>query len=323
MKNGPGIKTTGHKQLFKRMRKIAFIIPPTVELLDLAGPVQVFTEAKFYGFEIQIEFYSYSAEPISTSGLGFGALKNYKEANLQEGDYVFVPGMDSDYINSISFGAEIDFFKWLKVSSENKITVCSICNGAFALGKAGLLHDTKCTTHWLRVADLQSQFPTAKVLTDILYIKNNDIYTSAGISSGIDMALAILEDLKGPFFTHKIARVLVVYHRRSGNHKQQSIYLDYRNHINPQVHEVQDYLINNLSGENSLHSLASLVNMSPRNLTRVFKEKTGLTILEYLKLLRKEYANTMLNNPEYTIEFIALKCGFKSARQLQRILKTN
>ncbi|MEP6626561.1 MAG: DJ-1/PfpI family protein [Ginsengibacter sp.] len=305
------------------MKKIAFIIPPTVELLDLAGPVQVFTEAKYYGFEIEIEYYSYSSEPVSTSGLGFGALRNYREANLQAGDYVFVPGMDFDYIRSISFGAEIDFFEWLKVMSENNITVCSVCTGAFALGKAGLLNDTECTTHWRRVADLQSQFPTARVLTDILYIKSNNIYTSAGISAGIDMALAVLEDLKGPLFTHKIARVLVVYHRRSGTHKQQSIYLDYRNHINPQVHEVQDYLINNLAGENNIHTLASRVNMSPRNLSRVFKEKTGSTILEYHTLLRIEYASTMLSNPEYTIEFIASKCGFKSSRQLQRILKSN
>ena len=202
-----------------------------------------------------------------------------------------------------------------------KNTVCSICTGAFALGHAGLLKDTECTTHWRRVKALQSQFPQAKVLADILFIKSNNVYTSAGISAGIDLALAILEDLKGPLFTHKVARGLVVYHRRSGTHNQQSIYLDYRNHINPQVHEVQDYLIDNLSKENDIETLASLVGMSPRNLSRVFKEKTGSTILEYLTLLRKEYASTMLNNPEYTIEYIASKCGFKTARQLQRILK--
>ncbi len=303
------------------MQKIAFIIPPTVELLDLAGPVQVFTEAKFYGFKIETEFYQFSKEPISTAGLGFGKLPSYQEADLKEGDYVFVPGMDHEYTQSISFRAENDFFKWLKKCSENKVLVCSICNGAFALGHAGLLTDTECTTHWRRVNTLQKQFPKAKVLTDILFIKSNNVYTSAGISAGIDLALAILEDLKGPLFTHKVARGLVVYHRRSGKHRQQSIYLDYRNHINPQIHEVQDHLIENLSKENSIESLASLVGMSPRNLSRVFKEKTGSTVLEYLTLLRKEYANTMINNPEYTIEYIATQCGFKTARQLQRILK--
>lgn len=303
------------------MQKVAFIIPPTVELLDLAGPVQVFTEAKFYGFEIDIEFYQYREEPISTAGLGFGKIANFKSAKLKEGDFIFVPGMDNEYVNSISFKAEREFFKWLKECSDNKVTVGSICNGVFALGHAGLLNDTECTTHWRRVKALQLQFPQAKVVSDILFVKSNNVYTSAGISAGIDLALAILEDLKGPLFTHKVARGLVVYHRRSGTHNQQSIYLDYRNHINPQVHEVQDFLIDNLSKENDIESLASLVGMSSRNLSRVFKEKTGTTVLGYLTLLRKEYANTMLNNPEYTIEYIASKCGFKTARQLQRILK--
>ena len=303
------------------MKKFAFVIPPNVELLDLAGPVQVFAESKFYGFEAEIEYYYYKESPVSTSGLSFGTLKHYQEAQLKEGDYVFMPGMDFDYVKSDAFKAEKDFFNWLKACSERKVIVCSICNGAFALGEAGLLKDTECTTHWRRVKELQVQFPQAKVMVDILYVKSNNVYTSAGISAGIDLALAILEGLKGPLFTHKVARGLVVYHRRSGKHNQQSIYLDYRNHINPQVHEVQDYLIDNLSLENNIETLASLVNMSPRNLSRVFKEKTGSTILEYHTLLRKEYANTMLNNPEYTVEYIASQCGFKTARQLQRILK--
>ncbi|MDB5247862.1 MAG: AraC family transcriptional regulator [Segetibacter sp.] len=304
------------------MRTFAFIIPPTVELLDMAGPVQVFTEARFYGFDAAIEFYTYDDIPVSTSGLAFHKVNNYKEATLKEGDYVFVPGMDNNYVNSIPFRAERQFFNWLKECSQKKMIVCSICTGAFALGHAGLLKDTECTTHWRRVKELQFQFPSARVVSDILFIKSNNVYTSAGISAGIDLALAILEDLKGPLFTHKVARGLVVYHRRSGRHNQQSIYLDYRNHINPQVHEVQDYLIDNLSKENSIEELGSIVGMSPRNLSRVFKEKTGSTILGYLTLLRKEYANTMLNNPEYTLEYIASQCGFKTARQLQRILKT-
>src|SRR3954464_11282381 len=303
------------------MTTFAFIVPPDVELLDLAGPVQVFTEARSYGLNADIQFYTYGEEPTSTSGLGFNKVGNYKDAHLNERDYVFVPGMNWEYVNSISFRAERGFFKWLKECSENEITVCSICNGAFALGEAGLLKNTECTTHWRRVKDLQRQFPEAKVLEDILYIKSNNVYTSAGISAGIDLALAILENLKGPLFTHKVARGLVVYHRRSGRHRQQSIYLDYRNHINPQIHEVQDYLIDNLSKENNIEDLAAMVGMSPRNLSRVFKEMTGSTILEYLTLLRREYASTMLNNPDFTLEYIATQCGFKTARQLQRILK--
>ena len=303
------------------MLKVAFIVPPHVELLDLAGPAQAFTEAKSHGLDVAIEFYSYHDKNISTSGVGFGEIKNYKEANLSAGDFVFVPGTGHDYLQSTEFSSEKDFFYWIAKGADKKVNTCSICTGAFFLGEAGLLDGRECTTHWRRTDELKTRFPKAKVLADILYVKSDNIYTSAGISAGIDLALAILEYLKGPNFVHKVARGLVVYHRRDPSHSQKSIYLDFRNHINPKIHEVQDFLINNLAKENSIEALAEMVAMSPRNLSRVFKESTGLTIVEYLTELRRETAKTLLNNPDYTIDYIASQCGFKTARQLQRILK--
>lgn len=303
------------------MLTFAFIVPPYVELLDLAGPAQVFTEAKSHGFDVAIEFYSFHNETISTSGVAFGEIKSYKAANLKAGDFVFVPGTGHDYLQSPEFTAAKNFFKWLTQCAGNKVNTCSICTGAFFLGEAGLLDGRECTTHWRRTDELRSRFPKANVLADILYVKSDNIYTSAGISAGIDLALAILESLKGPHFVHKVARGLVVYHRRDPSHSQKSIYLDFRNHINPKIHEVQDFLINNLAKENSIEALAEMAAMSPRNLSRVFKESTGLTIVEYLTELRRETAKTLLNNPDYTIDYIASQCGFKTARQLQRILK--
>ena len=303
------------------MNKIAFIVPPSVELLDLAGPVQVFTEAKFYGYDVHLEFYSYDTDIECSSHIPFGKIPNFSEAALTDGDYVFIPGTEHTYLNSFDFKTQIDFFKWLNECSRLNVNICSVCTGAFILGQAGLLDGIECTTHWRRIPELRQRFPKATILEDVLFVKSKNIYTSAGISAGIDLALSILEDLKGPLFTHKVARGLVVYHRRSHSHTQESIYLDYRNHINPQVHEVQDFLIDHLSGENSIDMLAELVAMSPRNLSRVFKEKTGITILEYLTQLRIEKAKTLLNNPNYTLEYIAAQCGFKTARQLHRILK--
>ena len=96
------------------MKKFAFIIPPSVEILDLAGPLQVFTEAKFYGYELSIEYYSFQDEIVSTSGLPFNNIKNYKEAALGEGDYIFIPGMDNKYVSSVAFKAERGFFNWIK-----------------------------------------------------------------------------------------------------------------------------------------------------------------------------------------------------------------
>lgn len=303
------------------MKKAVFIIPPTVELLDLAGPVQVFTEAKFYGYEIALEFYTYQQDPVSTCGLTFGRLSNYLNAQLEEGDLVFVPGMAQLYVRSAAFRKEQKFFRWLKTCADRNVRVCSVCNGAFALGEAGLLSDLECTTHWRRVEELQKQFPQTKVVPDVFYVKNHQVCTSAGISAGIDLALSILEEMTNIHFTHKVARGLVVYYRGNGKRTHQPEYLDFRNHIHPKIHEIQDYLIDHLQGENSLAELAPLVGMSPRNLTRLFKDTTGATIKEYLTQVRIDKAKSLLQNPKKNLSAIAAECGFKTERQLQRILK--
>jgi transcriptional regulator GlxA family with amidase domain len=303
------------------MKKIAFIIPPTVELLDLAGPVQVFTEAKVYGFEIDIEFFLYQKKPVSTSGLVFGELPGFAEAKLKEGDFIFIPGMDQVYIRSTSFKREQKFFKWLRDCHQMKINVCSVCNGAFALGEAGLLNDIECTTHWRRVKELQLNFPKAKVIGDVLYVKKKYPYTSAGIISGIDLALSILEDMAGAHFTEKVARGLVVYSRRNPKGNQQKDYFDFRNHINVKLHELQDYLVHNTDVQTSVAELAMIAGMSPRNLTRVFKKTTGNTINDYITQIRLDKAKLLLQDPKSTLSAVARKCGFKTERQLQRILK--
>jgi transcriptional regulator GlxA family with amidase domain len=302
------------------MLNIAFIIPPAVELLDLAGPVQVFMEAKFYGFDMNIGFYSFQDNIMSAAGLPFGKIENYKEAKLNEGDFIFIPGLHFETLERQS-ETEQAFFTWLNGCSEKNINICSVCNAAFVLGGAGLLDGKECTTHWRTVDLLQQLFPKAHVLTDVLFVKSGNIYTSAGISAGIDLALSVLEELKDSLFVNKIARGLVVYHRRSHKHSQQSIYLDFRNHINPKIHKIQDFMIENLAIDLSIEKLADFVSMSPRNLSRVFKEATDVTIMDYLTKLRIEKAQTLKNNPDYTIDYIASECGFKSARQLQRILK--
>ncbi len=301
------------------MKTIAFVIPPFVELLDLAGPVQVFTEAKFCGFETNIEFYSFKSDTISAVGLPFGKIKNYTEAKLNKDDFLFIPGVHFESLER-HLEEEKPFFEWLNNYAKENINICSVCNATFILGEAGLLNNKECTTHWRRTELLQTQYPLSKVLNDVLFVKSGNIYTSAGISAGIDLALAILEELKGSFFVNKVARGLVVYHRRSSNHSQQSVYLDYRNHINPKIHEVQDYIIENIAAKISIAILAEIACMSARNLTRVFKEITGITVIEYATKLKIENAMTLKNNPNYTIDRIASECGFKSVRQLQRIL---
>jgi transcriptional regulator GlxA family with amidase domain len=303
------------------MTKVAFFIPQAVNLLDLAGPIQVFKEAKFHGLEISMEYLSFQTEMVSSVGLTVGGIQSFQNSELTKGDFLIIAGFDGDGLIR-NQAVEDEVFAWLRKKYAHGVNMCSVCTGAFVLGAAGLLNGMECTTHWRSIDLLKQLYPQAKVLDDRLFVKSGNIYTSAGISAGIDLALFILEELKDALLVYKVARGLVLYHRRSEKHHQQSIYLSFRNHINPKIHQIQDYLIDNLAQENTIEKLAEIVGMSERNLSRVFKETTGLTVLEYITKLRIEHSKMLRNNASYTVKYIAAECGFKSERQLQRILKT-
>jgi transcriptional regulator GlxA family with amidase domain len=302
-------------------RKIIFFIPSKVQILDLTGPMQVFYEANAYGADYELNFVSINNHLVSAGGLPFGQISHFSELRLNPGDFIFVPGAEMDYLRSALFKSQKTFFNWLRSMPEREVSVCSICTGAFIVAEAGLLDNKRCTTHWRRLEELQKLYPAVKAEPNILYTHTEYIYTSAGITSGIDLSLAIVDEHYGPLFTNKVARELLVYHRRSENHSQQSIYLDYRNHLHLGVHQLQDWLIENLHKKLTIEELAEIVNMSTRNLTRAFKNATGITINEYMKRLRLEKAETLSNNPEYGTEYIARQVGYLNARQLRRIKK--
>ncbi len=212
--------------------------------------------------------------------------------------------------------------RWLRAAAAAGARVGSICTGAFVLGRAGLLDGRQCTTHWKRVVELQRAFPRARVVADRLFVRDGNVLTSAGIASGIDMALALVEDDHGPILTARVARELVVYMRRPGGHGQVSIYLDHRTHLSSGVHEVQDHLIAHPERKTTLGDLARVGRMSPRTLTRTFRQATGLSVLEFRTRVRLERARTLLHDPGLTLEAIAERCGFADARQLRRLWKT-
>ena len=302
-----------------RRRKIIFFVPADVHVLDLTGPIQVFYEANTYGAEYDLQYIALEDRPVSAAGLPFGEINHFARAEPHSGDFIFVPGAEMDYLRSESFKRQNGFLSWLRSMPERRVTLCSVCTGAFILAEAGLLNNVRCTTHWKRLDEFRLRYPEALVEENILYTQAGYIYTSAGITSGIDLSLAIIEEHYGPLFTHKVARELLVYHRRSSNHTQKSVYLDYRNHLHPGVHHVQDWLVENLDKKVTIADLASLANMSERNLTRSFKSATGVTINVFMKQLRLEKAATLGNNPDLGLEAIAAQVGYKNARQLRRI----
>ncbi|MBL7816959.1 MAG: DJ-1/PfpI family protein [Saprospiraceae bacterium] len=302
------------------MTKIVFLILPKVHLLDLAGPDQVFLEAMDFGVNIQVEYCSYTEGLATSTQLPFGTLKHFNDIVLNKGDFIVVPGADSQFLLSPQLLAQKELFDWIKKAYEKKVRLCSICTGAYFLALTGLLDGKKCTTHWKHTMRLQSRFSKLKVIENILFVEDNGIFTSAGVTAGIDLALHIVGLLKDDSTSFKVARELVVYARRSGNDSQQSVFLSYRNHIHAGVHKVQDWLQDNLNKKCSLQDLSEVAMMSTRTLTRIFKKETGITINEYITLLRKERISELMKNPDISRHQIARQCGLESVRHVTRLI---
>lgn len=302
--------------------KFVFVISPKTHFLDLAGPDQVFFEAIFYKAPFELEYCSFAPEEAGiASGLRFANLKHYSEVETAKGDYIFIPGMDPEVIAG-SFGEPLhELFLWLSSAYDRGTYLCSVCTGAFLLAAAGLLDGKICTTHWKYTQKLQRQFPKLKIQENVLFTEKDGIFTSAGIASGVDLALHVVEKEMGAYFANKVAREIVVYIRRGGGQAQQSIFLCYRNHLHTGIHVVQDWLIENLDQKSTLPQLAEMANMSTRNFTRVFKKETGITIGDYIALLRQEKIKELLKKPDFSRHQVARQVGLTSERQVSRLMK--
>jgi transcriptional regulator GlxA family with amidase domain len=305
----------------KAISTVYFYIPRQVTLLDLSGVLQVFQEAILLGFEYKLQFISSQSSVICSSGLELTSLTHFSKTKPQKEDIIFISGFSTHQIDLNHENPS--FFEWLQEINANQITICSICSGAFLLAKAGLLDHKQSTTHWKLVDKLQKDFPLTQTQNNTLFSQSGNIYTSAGITTGIDLALHIIEERHGKQTAAVIAKELVVYKRRHGNDKQESVYLQNRNHHDEKIHIVQDWIISNIDKTSTIDFLADLIHIGSRNLTRIFKKQTGITIAEYRTKLRIEKAKSLLTNTDYKIEHIAHLCGYKTSKQLRIVLETH
>jgi transcriptional regulator GlxA family with amidase domain len=168
---------------------------------------------------------------------------------------------------------------------------------------------------------MKIDFPHVKIEENTLFTKSDNIYTCAGVITGIDLALFLIEERHGKQIATEVAKELVVYKRRLATEEQQSVYVQNRNHKDEKIHAIQDWIIQNLEKASTIEDLAELVFISPRNLTRTFKKQTGITIAEYRTKLRVEKAKNLLGYSDYKIEHIANLCGFKTSKQLRMVLE--
>ena len=290
------------------------LLLPDVHLQDMAGPVQVLSEAAHLGGAYQLSYCGAERAVRSAQGLLLAELLPLPQP--RDGDLVLVPGTSSATLDRLAPPVE-----WLRAAARAGAQIASVCSGAFALARAGLLDGRRCTTHWKVAARLRAEAPRARVVEDCLFVEDGGIVTSAGVASGIDMALALVEKDFGPLVVARVAREMVVYLRRNGDEQQRSVYLDHRTHLHPGVHRVQDFLVANPQKKPALADLARMAAMSPRHLARVFRRATGITPKQFAAKVKVQVARDLLGDPQRTVEGIASSCGFEDARQLRRLWK--
>ena len=297
------------------MSKVVFLLVPQLHLLDLAGPAQVFSTADQLHLDYQLSYVAESEEVLTAQGLPLRA--GVQLPTLASNDLIVVPGWRGSTLGARGRLASA-VLDWLRAHHAGGGTVASVCAGADALGRAGLLDGRRCTTHHDLQDELARRYPQAGVVRDVLYTVDGRVATSAGIASGIDLALHLVAVRHGPGLAAQVARQMVVYARRNGDEPQVSAMLRHRSHLNDTVHRVQDLIDARFAEPLPLAELTASAGVSERTLTRLFERATGRTPLRYQQLLRVERAEHLIAQGS-TIESAAHAVGFADARMLRRL----
>ncbi|MCF2528796.1 GlxA family transcriptional regulator [Yinghuangia soli] len=299
------------------MNRVVFFLVPGIHILDLAGPAQAFFEAGFFGHPYELRYVAERAEVPTAQGVPVHAGTSWPD-DLGADDLIVVPGW---HVRSLAESPPVaaENLDVLRAHHARGGTVASVCAGADLLGRAGLLDGRRCTSHHDVQEELARRHPKAVVVRDVLFTSDDRVVTSAGIASGIDLALHLLAARHGPALAAQVARDMVVYARRNGHEPQASAMLRHRAHLDDVVHRVQDLLDADFARPLPLPELAAHAGVSERTLTRLFARATGgLTPLRYQQALRVERAEHLIAHGA-TVDAAARSVGFEDARMLRKL----
>lgn len=297
---------------------IALIVFPGVQALDVTGPMDVFAEANAFvppEKRYQLDVLGLEAGLLTCSnGLTIQAHRHYTQASR---DYDLVLCAGGPALPDQDFGPA--FYAWLRTLCHHSRRFGSICNGALMLARAGLLDGRHVTTHWGDVAALARVCPTAKLEADRLYVQDDNLFTSAGVTAGIDLSLYVLSQDHGPAVALSVAKRLVVFTQRSGGQSQFSPFLTAATPEDSPVAVVQQFVQANLRADLTISELAQAANMSARNFSRVFARETGITPAQFVEGARVDAARALLENPALALKTVAYECGFRDAHHLRSV----
>jgi transcriptional regulator GlxA family with amidase domain len=295
-----------------------FILHPGHTAFDFAGPAEVLRKAADEGAPFRLAVAGPEAE--CANSLGVVNRVAPLPDTLADETMVFLLGTE-DEERDFAAPAGQQIVDWLKTRFDPaRHHLACICTGALLAARAGLLDGRRCTTHHALTHLLADWAPRAQVLENRLFVEDGPVLTSAGISGGVDLALAIVERFAGGPIATRVARRMVLYLRRTGGDPQLSPWLAYRNHLHPAVHKAQDLIARDPAADWPVTELASRVHVSPRHLSRLFRTEAGIGIVDYQHGLRIELARQLIAHG-MSVERAAEGAGFGSARDLRRIWK--
>jgi len=213
---------------------------------------------------------------------------------------------------------DAELLAWLRETAVSARRVCSVCTGVFLLAAAGLVRRRRVVTHWLRCAELQSRFPELRVETDAIWLRDGKYWTSGGVTSGIDLALALIEADLGPRVAMEVARYLVVFAKRPGGQAQFRRVADAPPAESGAFAPLLEWLADNLELDLSVEQLAERVHMSPRHFSRRFRRELKVSPAKYVETLRVERARSLIEEGEAKVIDIAQRCGFGDDERMRR-----
>jgi transcriptional regulator GlxA family with amidase domain len=293
------------------MRKVVIAGPPPVQVLDVTGPLEVFSNAPDYEIE------------LANPGLERTLQTNRGVVLADATPIADVHGPIDTLVIAGGPGAESgsydpSFIAWIERAGRQSRRVASICTGAFLLAEAGLLNGKQAVTHWNFCDRLAREYPSVVVRPEPIYLRDGSIYTSAGITAGIDLSLALVEEDHGHEAALKIARFLVMFLVRPGGQAQYSHMLSHQAVTSQPLRELQVWMLQHLGDDLTVESLAERIGMSARHFTRVCLRETGMNPGQFVDRMRVEAAQQIIDSSSRGLKEIADGCGFKSVDAMRR-----
>ncbi len=303
-------------------RRITILAFPGVQSLDVTGPLEVFAGAR----ELIAAGRSEPDYELRIVGLDGGALRTSSGLTITPdgsiGDAAAKPLDTLIVAGGAGHAAAADepaLIEWIRRTSAGARRTASVCTGAFLLARAGLLDGRRATTHWAHAARLQAKYPSIDVDPDPIFIRDGPVWTSAGVTAGMDLALALVEQDLDREAALTIARHLVLFLRRPGSQSQFSATLMAQQPAREPLREIQRTVVEDVAGDHTVEAMATRAHMSQRNFARAFRAETGVTPGRYVERVRLEAARRRLEDGSASVAQIAAECGFGTAETMRRV----